>query len=104
MKKELETKENNENLKETEQKETNKNLKEFKTQMGKKVVVDTSLMTGALLIKCRKLGEYVGTTLFLMSQIATFDGKKYTYDELLEWNTFEVMSIEKIWGELSELI
>ena len=90
-------------VKELEEKETNKNLKEFKTHLGKKVVVDTSLMTGALLMKGRKISEYVGTAIFMMSQIATFDGKHYTYNEILEWSAFEVMSLEQIWGELSEI-
>lgn len=89
--------------KELEAQETNKNLKEFKTHLGKKVIVDTSLMTGALLMKGRKMSEYVGTAIFMMSQIATFDGKHYTYNEILEWSAFEVMSLEQIWGELSEL-
>lgn len=75
-------------------------LLEFTLSTGKKVVVDTSKSNGHLLLKCRQASDFVGAAIYMMSEIATFDGKKIPAPELLDLSAFEVMEIEGIWNEL----
>ncbi len=66
---------------------------------GVKVEVDFSKANGHLLMKCRKASDYVGTAIYIMSEIATFDNETIPAPELLNLPDYIVMEIEAIYNE-----
>ena len=81
----------------TEEK-NNENILKTTLSDGVKVEVDFSKANGHLLMKCRKVSEYVGTAIYIMSEIATFDGEKIPAPELLNLPDYVVMEIEAIYN------
>lgn len=84
----------------TKETKTNNQIPDYTLSNGKKVLVDLSKNTGNLLLKCRQASNFVGTAIYMMSELATFDGEKIKAPDLLNLSAFEVMEIEAIWEDL----
>lgn len=74
------------------------NTKKITLSNGKKMEVDFSKANGHLLMKCRELAGGVATIIYMISEIATFDGEKIPAPEILNWDAFTIIEIEEAWA------
>ena len=85
-------------LKETEIKMTE--LIKLTLSNGMNVEMDTTKANGHLLMQCRNAtNNGVSTVIYLISEIATFDGKKLPAPEILNFSAVDVVKLENAWGE-----
>lgn len=75
---------------------------EFTLSNNVKVKVDLSLANGHLLMKCREISGGMATIVYMMSEIATFDGEKIPAPEILNWNPFLIIELEEFWASLKK--
>lgn len=87
------------NEKQTEQ---NNNIYEFELSNGKKLTLDLSKNTGHLLMTCRKISGGQATVIYMISEMALFDGQKIPAPEILNWSAFEVLELEDIYTNFVE--
>lgn len=86
-------------------KENNNMIVECDLQIsGKHVVADLSKANGYCLMKARQAaGTGVGATvIYLMAEIATFDGKKMAAPEIMALNAYDIMDLESLWASLKK--
>lgn len=66
---------------------------------GVEVKFNTDDANGHLLMKCRKIAGFESAVIYMLSEIATFDGKKLPAPEILNLNAFDIVKLETSWGE-----
>jgi hypothetical protein len=76
----------------------NENIKKITLTNGRTMEVDFSKANGHLLMKCRELSGGVATIIYMISEIATFDGEKIPVPEILNWDAFTIIEIEEAWA------
>jgi|GEM_PF-4629692 len=77
-----------------------KNIIETELSNGMKVRIDMQKADGHLLMKCRRAAQDgVSTVIYMISEIALFDGKKLPAPEILDLSAFDVIKLENAWGE-----
>lgn len=69
---------------------------------GMEIELDTAKLTGSLLYKCREISGGAATVLYMLAEVATFDGKKIPAPELIEWDAFDVVELEEFYMSLRE--
>jgi len=78
---------------------TNENLITVKLSNGMTAEMDISKADGHLLMKSRRAAQDgVSTVIYLISEIALFDGKKLPAPEILNFNAFDIVKLENAWG------
>ena len=82
--------------------DTKNNIKTVTMSNGTKLEIDLSKNNGHLLMKCRQAAQGSATVIYLLSEIALFDGEKIPAPELLNWNAFDIIELEEIWADLKE--
>ena len=61
--------------------------------------MDLSKANGHLLMKSRRASsDGVSTVIFMISEIALFDGKKLPAPEILNFSAFDIVKLENAWG------
>lgn len=69
---------------------------------GMKIKLDPKKANGHLLMKCRQMSGGAATVIYMVSEIATFDGEKIPAPELLNLDAFTIIEIEEIWASLKK--
>ena len=77
----------------------NAQIKELTLSNGVKVQMDLAKADGHLLMRCRKAAGGEETVIYMISEIALFDGKKMPAPEILNMNAFDVIKLENAWAE-----
>lgn len=76
---------------------TTDNLIKGTLPSGIKVEFDPSKSTGHTLMKARKASGGFATVIYIMAEIATFDGEKLPAPEILNYQDHDVIAIEELW-------
>lgn len=84
--------------------ETTKNISSFELpDSGIKVEIDKCKNNGNTLFKARRAvpdGNIDETTLFIISEISTFNGQKMAAPEIKNLSAFDIMELEQQWVKL----
>ena len=75
------------------------NIVELTLSNGINVKFNPADANGHLLMKCRKVANEGETVIYLLSEIATFDGEKMPAPEILNFSAFDIIKLESAWGE-----
>ena len=65
---------------------------------GMKVEFNPDDANGHTLMKCREASGGIATVVYIMAEIATFDGEKLPAPELLNFSAFDIIKLETAWA------
>lgn len=81
----------------TKTEKTNENLVKLTLSNGIKVEFDANKGNGHKLMKARKASGGFGAVIYLIAEIATFDGEKMPAEEILNFNARDIITLEETW-------
>ena len=74
------------------------NLVKLTLSNGVKVEFDPTKGNGHCLMKARQASGGMATVIYILAEIATFDGEKMPAPEILNFNAHDIISLEEAWG------
>ncbi len=73
------------------------NLVKLTLSNGVKVEFDPAKSNGHALMKARKASGGFGAVIYLIAEIATFDGEKMPAEEVLNYSARDIITLEEAW-------
>lgn len=82
----------------TKTEKTNENLVKLTLSNGVKVEFDPKKGNGHCLMKARQASGGMATIIYILAEIATFNGEKMPAPEILNYNAHDIIALEEAWG------
>lgn len=79
-----------------------KDLETLTLSNGVEVKIDGEKANGHLLMKCRNASGGMATVIYMIAEIATFNGEKLPAEEILNYSAFDIVALEEAWANLKK--